>query len=89
MPLPLLFSVWLLLLIDFSFFSDLNSQEAVAQAFLIDLKRMDDPDCYFYSLPRGLEEKRNRMAQMLLGAGLKPVVPEGGYFMIVDVSALS
>ncbi|XP_078248336.1 kynurenine--oxoglutarate transaminase 3 isoform X1 [Pogona vitticeps] len=64
-------------------------QEAVAQAFLIDLKRMDDPNCYFYSLPRELEEKRNRMAQMLLEAGLKPIVPEGGYFMIVDVSTLS
>nr|XP_028588690.1 kynurenine--oxoglutarate transaminase 3 isoform X1 [Podarcis muralis] len=64
-------------------------QEAVAQAFLIDLKRMDDPECYFYSLPRELEDKRNRMAHMLLGVGLKPVVPEGGYFMIVDVSTLN
>ncbi|XP_062992603.1 kynurenine--oxoglutarate transaminase 3 isoform X1 [Elgaria multicarinata webbii] len=64
-------------------------QEAVAQAFLIDFKRMDDPDCYFYSLPRELESKRNRMAQMLQEVGLKPVVPEGGYFMIVDVSMLN
>ncbi|XP_061489575.1 kynurenine--oxoglutarate transaminase 3 isoform X2 [Rhineura floridana] len=64
-------------------------QEAVAQAFLIDLKRMDDPDCYFYSLPRELESKRSRMAQMLLEVGLKPVIPEGGYFMIVDVSKLN
>ncbi|XP_003220162.3 kynurenine--oxoglutarate transaminase 3 isoform X5 [Anolis carolinensis] len=64
-------------------------QEALAQALLIDLKRMDDPECYFYSLPRELEGKRDRMAQMLLGVGLKPVVPEGGYFMIVDVSPLN
>uniref|UniRef100_A0A8D0DVG4 Kynurenine--oxoglutarate transaminase 3 n=1 Tax=Salvator merianae TaxID=96440 RepID=A0A8D0DVG4_SALMN len=64
-------------------------QEAVAQAFLRDFKRMDDQDCYFYSLPRELEGKRNRMAQMLLEAGLKPIVPEGGYFMIVDVSVLN
>ncbi|KYO19642.1 kynurenine--oxoglutarate transaminase 3 isoform X3 [Alligator mississippiensis] len=63
-------------------------QEALAQAFLIDFKRMDDPDCYFYSLSRELEGKRNRMAQLLQEVGLKPVIPEGGYFMIVDVSAL-
>ncbi|KAL7984933.1 hypothetical protein Chor_003503, partial [Crotalus horridus] len=30
-------------------------QEAVAQSFLLDYKRMDDPECYFYSLPRELE----------------------------------
>ncbi|XP_019386689.1 PREDICTED: kynurenine--oxoglutarate transaminase 3 isoform X3 [Crocodylus porosus] len=64
-------------------------QEALAQAFLIDFKRMDDPDCYFYSLSRELEGKRNRMAQLLQEVGLKPVIPEGGYFMIVDVSALN
>lgn len=50
---------------------------------------MDDPDCYFYSLSRELESKRDRMAQLLKEAGLKPVIPDGGYFMIVDVSTLS
>uniref|UniRef100_A0A8D0GA68 Kynurenine--oxoglutarate transaminase 3 n=1 Tax=Sphenodon punctatus TaxID=8508 RepID=A0A8D0GA68_SPHPU len=64
-------------------------QEAVAQAFLIDFKRMDSPDCYFSSLPRILEEKRNRMGQLLQGVGLKPIIPDGGYFMIVDVSVLN
>ncbi|NXA01593.1 KAT3 transaminase, partial [Nesospiza acunhae] len=64
-------------------------QEALAQAFWMDYKRMDDPDCYFYSLSRELESKRDRMAQLLKGAGLKPVIPEGGYFMIVDVSTLN
>ncbi|XP_026709794.1 kynurenine--oxoglutarate transaminase 3 isoform X3 [Athene cunicularia] len=64
-------------------------QEALAQAFGIDYKRMDDPDCYFYSLSRELESKRDRMAQLLQEAGLKPVIPDGGYFMIVDVSTLN
>jgi len=64
-------------------------QEALAQAFWIDYKRMDNPDCYFYSLSRELESKRDRMAQLLQEAGLKPVIPDGGYFMIVDVSTLS
>nr|XP_042696471.1 kynurenine--oxoglutarate transaminase 3 isoform X4 [Chrysemys picta bellii] len=64
-------------------------QEALAQALWIDFKRMDDPDCYFYSLSRELVGKRNRMAQLLQEVGLKPVIPDGGYFMIADVSALN
>ncbi|XP_074455289.1 kynurenine--oxoglutarate transaminase 3 isoform X4 [Larus michahellis] len=64
-------------------------KEALAQAFWIDYKRMDDPDCYFYSLSRELESKRDRMAHLLQEAGLKPVIPDGGYFMIVDVSTLN
>lgn len=71
------------------YFEHCHFQEALAQALWVDYKRMDDPDCYFYSLPRELESKRDRMAQLLQEVGLTPVIPEGGYFMIVDVSTLS
>ncbi|XP_062437129.1 kynurenine--oxoglutarate transaminase 3 isoform X2 [Rhea pennata] len=64
-------------------------QEALAQAFWTDYKRMDDPDCYFNSLSRELEGKRDRMAQLFQEAGLKPLIPDGGYFMIVDISTLN
>ncbi|XP_071606740.1 kynurenine--oxoglutarate transaminase 3 isoform X10 [Heliangelus exortis] len=64
-------------------------QEALAQALWIDYRRMDDPGCYFHSLSQELESKRDRMARLLQEAGLKPVVPDGGYFMIVDVSTLN
>lgn len=50
---------------------------------------MGQPDCYFSSLPLELEGKRDRMAAMLRQIGMTPVVPEGGYFMIVDVTGLS
>jgi len=50
---------------------------------------MGQPDCYFSSLALELESKRDRMAAMLRQIGMTPVVPEGGYFMIVDVTALS
>ncbi|RXM27885.1 Kynurenine--oxoglutarate transaminase 3 [Acipenser ruthenus] len=63
-------------------------QEAVAQGFLHNFSLMDDPECYFYSLPRELQGKRDRMAKFLQAAGMRPVLPEGGYFMIVDVSGL-
>lgn len=72
-----------------SVFEHLCFQEALARAFWIDYKRMDDPDCYLYSLSRELESKRDRMAQLLQEVGLKPVIPDGGYFMIADVSTLS
>ncbi|XP_059544898.1 kynurenine--oxoglutarate transaminase 3 isoform X1 [Myotis daubentonii] len=63
-------------------------QEALAQAFWTDMKRMDDPECYFNSLPKELEVKRDRMAHLLESVGLKPVVPDGGYFIIANVSLL-
>ncbi|XP_069823744.1 kynurenine--oxoglutarate transaminase 3 isoform X2 [Dendropsophus ebraccatus] len=63
-------------------------QEALAHALLKDLKRMDQAECYFNELPRELEVKRDRMARLLQEAGLKPLIPEGGYFMVADVSVL-
>ncbi|MXQ88749.1 hypothetical protein E5288_WYG003377 [Bos mutus] len=65
-----------------------NCFEALAQAFWIDIKRMDDPECYFNSLPKELEVKRDRMVHLLESVGLKPIVPDGGYFIIADVSLL-
>lgn len=50
---------------------------------------MGQPDCYFTSLAEELEGKRDRMAAILKQAGMRPVVPEGGYFMVADVTALS
>ncbi|TRY88911.1 hypothetical protein DNTS_005411 [Danionella cerebrum] len=63
--------------------------EAVGQGLLRDCERMGQADCYFTSLALELESKRDRMAAMLREAGMTPVVPEGGYFMIVDVTALN
>ncbi|KAI2663520.1 Kynurenine--oxoglutarate transaminase 3 [Labeo rohita] len=65
------------------------SSEAVGQGLLRDFELMGQPDCYFTSLAVELEGKRDRMAAMLRQTGMIPVVPEGGYFMIVDVTALN
>ncbi|KAI1889369.1 hypothetical protein AGOR_G00178540 [Albula goreensis] len=64
-------------------------QEAVAQGLVRDYGLMGNPDCYFCSLAEELEGKRDRMAAILQSAGMTPVIPEGGYFMIVDVAALN
>ncbi|XP_067644715.1 kynurenine aminotransferase isoform X2 [Eurosta solidaginis] len=63
-------------------------QEAVARGFELELKRLDAPECYFTSLPKALIVKRDFMAKFLADAGLKPTIPEGGYFMLADWSAL-
>ncbi|KAG7263965.1 hypothetical protein CRUP_001023, partial [Coryphaenoides rupestris] len=63
-------------------------QEAVAQGLLRDFQRLGQPDCYFSSLAAELEGKRDRMAAILQEAGMSPILPEGGYFMLVDVTPL-
>lgn len=63
-------------------------QEAVAQGLVRDCALMGQPDCYFSSLAEELQDKRDRMASIVQAAGMTPVIPEGGYFMLVDVSPL-
>ncbi|XP_062064189.1 kynurenine--oxoglutarate transaminase 3-like, partial [Lepus europaeus] len=63
-------------------------QEALARAFWIDINCMGDPECYFNSLPKELEVKRDRIVRLLENVGLKPIVPDGGYFIMADVSSL-
>lgn len=63
-------------------------QEAIALGFEKELARFGHEDCYFFSLPRELEAKREYMARFLKNIGMKPTIPEGGYFMIADWSPL-
>uniref|UniRef100_A0A671V1K0 Kynurenine--oxoglutarate transaminase 3 n=1 Tax=Sparus aurata TaxID=8175 RepID=A0A671V1K0_SPAAU len=63
--------------------------EAVAQGLLRNFEMMGQPECYFTSLAEELEGKRNRMAAIVEDVGMTPVIPEGGYFMLVDVTSLN
>ncbi|XP_012270423.1 kynurenine--oxoglutarate transaminase 3 isoform X2 [Orussus abietinus] len=63
-------------------------QEAIAVGFEHELARFDQPDCYFKSLTRELLPKRDYMAKFLNEVGMSPVVPEGGYFMVANWTAL-
>merc|ERR1712226_1232356 len=65
-------------------------QEACANSFNIEmnLQKQGSKDCYFTSLADELLPKRDQMAKLLKEIGLKPVIPEGGYFMMADASEL-
>jgi len=64
-------------------------QEAVARGFEKELERLDQDECYFRSISVDLKDKRDYLGEVLTDVGMKPVIPEGGYFMMADWSSLS
>ncbi|TNN28033.1 Kynurenine--oxoglutarate transaminase 1 [Liparis tanakae] len=65
------------------------AQEAVARGFEREYELFGAPESYFQQLPAMLHQKRERLASCLGSAGLQPVMPEGGYFMIADISSVT
>ena len=64
-------------------------QEAVARGFEKEMSRLGQDDCYFKSISVDLQRKRDFLAKVLTEVGMKPVIPEGGYFMMADWSSLA
>uniref|UniRef100_UPI0037E89D03 kynurenine--oxoglutarate transaminase 1-like n=1 Tax=Semicossyphus pulcher TaxID=241346 RepID=UPI0037E89D03 len=64
------------------------AQEAVAQGFEREYELFGTPESYFQQLPALLHHKRNKLASCLQSVGLQPIMPEGGYFMIADISSV-
>ncbi|XP_073334377.1 kynurenine--oxoglutarate transaminase 1-like [Pagrus major] len=64
------------------------AQEAVAQGFEREYEVFGTPESYFQQLPAMLHLKRNRLASCLESVGLQPIMPQGGYFMIADISSV-
>ncbi|CAG2189987.1 CCBL [Mytilus edulis] len=64
------------------------TQEAIAVSLETELSRLGSSECYFSSLPREMEIKRDLLCKYLSEAGITVVVPEGGYFIIADISKL-
>uniref|UniRef100_A0A0B6ZAR9 Aminotransferase class I/classII large domain-containing protein n=1 Tax=Arion vulgaris TaxID=1028688 RepID=A0A0B6ZAR9_9EUPU len=63
-------------------------QEAIARGLEIEISRIGTPECYLTALSEQLRPKRDYLATVLAEAGLKPVVPQAGYFMLADFSSL-
>lgn len=52
--------------------------------------KKDNPDSYFRSLCEDeLRPKKEKMTKILQDVGLNPIVPDGGYFMIADMTPLT
>ncbi|XP_069742856.1 kynurenine--oxoglutarate transaminase 3-like isoform X2 [Narcine bancroftii] len=61
-------------------------QQAVAEGFEREFQCFGSPESYFIRLCKEAQLKRDRLVGCLVSVGLKPVIPEGGYFMIADIS---
>lgn len=65
------------------------TQEAVAQAFEKEIPLLwESPEKSYLAtlLAADLREKRDRMASILRLAGMNPLIPDSGYFMMADFS---
>lgn len=64
-------------------------QEAIAIALETELPRLGTEESYFRALPVELRTKRDRFVEALRAAGMQPTVPEGGFFVVADWSAVA
>lgn len=61
----------------------------MAEGFEKEFELLGAPESYFISLRKELQLKRDRLAACLASVGLKPIIPEGGYFLMADISEVS
>eukprot|EP01118_Nematostelium_gracile_P013147 TRINITY_DN4933_c0_g1_i1.p1 TRINITY_DN4933_c0_g1~~TRINITY_DN4933_c0_g1_i1.p1 ORF type:complete len:440 (+),score=105.81 TRINITY_DN4933_c0_g1_i1:29-1348(+) len=66
-----------------TFCSNTPCQDAVATGFEEILNQRDH---YFEELKSNLQKKRDRLCSVLSDVGLAPVVPQGSYFVLADIS---
>lgn len=57
-------------------------QEALARGFEHEISILDTPDSYFQNISKELKPKMLYLSKVLQENGFKPVIPDGGYFMI-------
>ncbi|XP_059266579.1 kynurenine--oxoglutarate transaminase 1 isoform X1 [Mustela nigripes] len=63
-----------------------QGQAAVAQSFQHEQLHFGQPSSYFVQLPQAVQRYRDHMIRSLQSVGLRPVVPQGSYFLIADIS---
>ncbi|CAF4838131.1 unnamed protein product, partial [Rotaria sp. Silwood2] len=62
------------------------SQEVVARCFEYELKRLNSAESYLNSVSTEFLQKRNQFAEVLKECGMRPIVPDGGYFILAYFS---
>uniref|UniRef100_A0A8C6QKG1 Kynurenine--oxoglutarate transaminase 1 n=1 Tax=Nannospalax galili TaxID=1026970 RepID=A0A8C6QKG1_NANGA len=63
-----------------------QAQAAVAQCFEQEQQHFGQPSSYFLQFPQAMQLNRDHMIHSLQSVGLKPLTPQGSYFLIVDIS---
>ncbi|MEJ1271736.1 kynurenine aminotransferase 1 [Cricetulus griseus] len=63
-----------------------QGQAAVAQCFEREQQHFGQPSSYFLQLPKAMQLNRDHMIRSLQSVGLKPLIPQGSYFLIADIS---
>ena len=64
-------------------------KDVIGRCFDLENTRLESPECYFNSISNELIPKRDQLAKLLVDAGLTPIIPEGGYFMLADISKIA
>ena len=62
-------------------------QEALAEGLEYETKLIGTEKSYWKWLTDTLEAKKAKTVKMAESAGMTPIVPEGGYFMMADISS--
>ncbi|XP_047134845.1 kynurenine--oxoglutarate transaminase 3 isoform X1 [Hydra vulgaris] len=64
-------------------------QIALANTFKHEKLLLGTPDSYWHWLCQNMTGKRQRMFEIVKEAKMKPIMPDGGYFMLVDITGLN
>ena len=63
-------------------------QEAIAIGLELELERFGQPDSYLVQKNQTMMKKRDSICAVLKEVGLKPTVPDGGYFVLADATGM-
>lgn len=63
-----------------------QAQAAVAESLEREQLHFGQPSSYFVQLPQAMQRNRDCVIRSLQSVGLRPVIPQGSYFLITDIS---
>ncbi|XP_036607062.1 kynurenine--oxoglutarate transaminase 1 isoform X2 [Trichosurus vulpecula] len=63
-----------------------QAQEAVSSSFERELRLFGQPESHFAQMHKAIQKKRDHMINSLQTIGLRPIVPQGTYFLMLDIS---
>ncbi|XP_006900822.1 PREDICTED: kynurenine--oxoglutarate transaminase 1-like [Elephantulus edwardii] len=63
-----------------------QTQAAVAWSFEREQQHFGEPSSCFVQLPEATQHKRDHMVHSLQSVGLRPIISQGSYFLVTDIS---